>query len=338
MPSSKWSRSLSWLHLTNKQKQIHSENLLAVSVDYEKYMCSDSIILMRMIREMGFSWELDDDNSNQETCFDHSMTLVHWKSKYGSTYSVHANLPGFPSWEMFQVTSYSDSQAKLFKAEGGIDFRGAFFRFKEIMKDQAPEVVHFYDRLRRLSNLKLDNSANKVIFRRNRIDIAIDVKIPVDEKWECEYIRPNKNSKRIVSHHQYDHELKWYQSFSYIPKWVSRGVWIRVYNKINDIRDKKKKSWYPEIDLEKDIVTRMELVYYSPYAENEDDAVINSAQCAILGTWQHTLHYVNPSSVYTPLSAHTHFTRYAKNHGTPLHQVLLDVSQIEFREEKYQKE
>ena len=48
--------------------------------------------------------------------------------------------------------------------------------------------------------------------------------------------------------------------------------------------DKTKQSWYPNIDTEKDTVTRIELVYYSPYAENNDDDIIESATSAILGT------------------------------------------------------
>lgn len=292
MASQKWSRSMSWLNLSAKQKKIHKDNLLAISIDYEKYMCSDSTIVMRMIREMWFSWELDDDNSNQETCHDHSMTLVHWRNKYGRTYTVFANLPWFPSWEMFQFCSYSDSQAKLFKSEWWIDFRGAFFRFREIMREQSPEIVHFYERLRRLSNIAFDNSSNKVIFRRNRIDIAIDLKIPVDQAWEYEYIVPSKNSKRVVHHYNFKRELWGWQSFWYVPKGESRWIGIRIYNKVLDIVSKNKQSWYPEIDVEKDLVTRVELVYYTPYAENEDNAIFNSATSAILGNWQHALHYV----------------------------------------------
>lgn len=275
---------MSWLNLTMKQKKLHKENLVRLAVDYEKYVCLDSLVMMRMLREMGFTGELDDDNNNQETCPDQSMTLVHGSNKYGRTFRVFANLPGFASWEMFMITSYSDSQAKLFKSEGSIDFRGAYFHFKDIMREQAPEIPHFYDRIRRLSNLSLDKSVTKPLFRRNRIDVAVDVRLPVDQKWEYEYIVPSKNSKRIVHHYNFKKELSGWQSFSYIPKGDSRGIGIRIYNKVINIIDEKKQSWYPNINVESDTVTRLELVYYTPYAENDDEAILSSATSALLGT------------------------------------------------------
>jgi hypothetical protein len=84
---------MSWLNLTNKQKKIHSQNLLAVSVDFEKYVCLDSTIVMKMIREMGFSGELDLDNSNIEHSPDYSMSLKHGRSDLGTVYEVLVNLP-----------------------------------------------------------------------------------------------------------------------------------------------------------------------------------------------------------------------------------------------------
>lgn len=330
MASQKWSRSMNWLVLSKKQKNIHKENLLAVSVDFEKYACSDSNIVMHMIREMGFSWELDTDNSNQETSSDYTMTLVHSTNPYWSVYAVYFNLPWFPSWQAFSFNCYSAQQSKVLKSQWWIEFVWAFFRFKDILKDQAPQIVKFYERVRKFSNLtNVSKESDSFIFRRNRIDIAIDLKLPVNQDWEKDFIQPNKNSKRVVHHYNHRKDFGWWQSFSYIPKGVSRGIGIRIYNKIIDIVAKNKQAWYPEIDVEKDIVTRVELVYYSPYAENEDSAIFDSATSAILGTWQHNLHYMNPCSVYSPLSAHKYITRYAKNHWTPLMQVLQDIISIE---------
>ena len=145
---------MSWLQIPKKVQKLHNDSLLGITIDYEKYMCADASAVLHMIRQMGFCGELDTDNSNQETCHDQSMTLVHSKNKYGWTYSVHANLPGFASYEMFQFCQYSESQSTIFRSEGGIDFRGAFFKFKEIMAEQSPEIVHFYDRVRRMSEFK----------------------------------------------------------------------------------------------------------------------------------------------------------------------------------------
>lgn len=283
---------MSWLNLTNKQKKLHSASLLAVSVDFEKYVCLDSTIVMKMIREMGFSGELDLDNSNIEHSPDYSMSLKHGRSDLGTVYEVLVNLPWFAPMQVFSFESYYDKRIKVLKSEWGIEFPGAFFRFKEILKDQAPEVTHFYDRVRRLSNLSnVVTWASAPVFRRNRIDIAIDLKLPIDQKWEYEYIVPSKNSKRVVHHYNYKKDLWGWQSFWYMPP-NNHGMWIRVYNKVLDIVAKNKQWWYPDIDVQKDIVTRVEIVYYSPYSENEDEKILQSATSAILWIGQHNLHYV----------------------------------------------
>lgn len=210
------------------------------------------------------------------------MSLTHTQSSHGSCYSVYALLPGFKAMNMFTMISYNDSNKKLLGSEGTVEFRGAFFAFREIMKEQAPEIVHFYDRVRRLCITSPLDSCPDHIFRRNRIDIAIDVRFPIDQKWEYKFIKPSKNSKRIVHHYNYKEELGGWQSFSYLPP-NSKGIGIRVYNKILDIVAKSKESWYPDIDVSKDVVTRIELVYYSPYAENSDEDIISSATSQILG-------------------------------------------------------
>lgn len=335
MPAKKWWRSLSWLQIPKKIQNLHKENLCAISIDYEKYVCTDSTVVMRMLREMGFSWELDMDNSNIEHSPDYSMSLKHGRSDLWTTYEVLVNLPWFAPFQAFSFESYYENRVKVLKSQGGIEFPGAFFRFREIMKEQAPEVIRFYERLKNLSCLSTEKTHQKPLFRRNRVDIAIDVKIPIDQKWEYEYVVPSKNSKRVVHHFNYKKDLTGWQSFSYIPKWVSRWIWIRVYNKILDIVAKNKQPWYPDINVETDTLTRIEIVYYSPYAENEDESILHSAQCAILGTWQHTLHYVNPRSVYSPLSAHTYISRYAKNHWTDLMKVIEDVTAYELRDKWY---
>lgn len=46
----------------------------------------------------------------------------------------------------------------------------------------------------------------------------------------------------------------------------------------------------------------------------------------------HKLHYVNPSSVYSPISAHLYFKRYAKNHGKDLSEILSDITILHSRE------
>lgn len=330
MASQKWTRSMSWLNLPKKIKKLHSENLLAVSVDFEKYVCTDSTIVMKMIREMWFNGELDLDNSNIEHSHDYVMSLKHWKSDLWTIYEVLVNLPGFAPIQVFSYESYYDNRIKVLKSEWGLEFPWAFFRFYNILQEQAPEVTHFYDRVRRMSNLSVELSTWKPLsFRRNRVDVAIDLKLPIDQKWEYEYIIPSKNSKRVVHHYNYRADLWGWQSFGYLPRGVNRWIGIRVYNKSLDIISKKKQSWYPEIDPVNDVVTRVEIVYYSPYAENDDQKILESAKSAILWEGQHNLHYVNPQSVYSPLSAHTYFSRYAKNHWKQLSDILFDVTDIE---------
>lgn len=333
MASKKGTRSMSWLELSTRQKNLHKEHFHWITVDYEKYVCTDSTIVMKMIREMWFSWELDTDNSNIEHIkSDSPVSLEHWRSDLGTTYKVMVALPGFKPFQAFSFESYYENRVKVLKSEWGIEFPGAFFKFRDKLREQAPEIMHFYDRLRRLAFPNVPTGRPQ-IFRRNRCDIAIDIKLPVDQKWEYEYIVPSPHSKKVVHHYNFKKELWGWQSFSFMPS-NNRWIWIRVYNKCRNIIDLEKQSWYPEINPETDTLTRIELVYYSPYSENPDDVLLAITLKAIL--WLDTdvtlcEVFSQPESKYHALTAHIYFSRYAKNHWQELITILNDVTLIEYQ-------
>lgn len=318
---------MSWLQLKEKQKKLHQKNCISVAVDFEKYLCKDFRVSTKLIQDMGFTGETDQDNSNSESLPDNSALLKNTNTANGHAYNLIVNLPGFAPITVIDIEMYRDSHAKTLNCDGSVIFYGAFFRFRELLKEQAPYCEHLYQTIRRLATNKPD-----AVYRRNRIDVAIDVTLPVDQKWEYEYIVPFKTSKRVVHHYNFKKELWGWQSFGYLSA-VNRGIWIRVYNKCLDIIAKNKQSWYPDIDSTKDIVTRIELQFNTPYSESDDFTIISLAKYAILWNKEssiHKLHYVNPLSSYSPLSAHKYISRYAKNHWKDLNEILYDISEIQY--------
>ena len=78
--------------------------------------------------------------------------------------------------------------------------------------------------------------------------------------WIKRYITPHKNSKHAVRHYNWDRDKKSYQSLAYIPS-LSRGIGIRIYNKILDLKMKNKKFLYPEYGEKFKKVMRVEMIY-----------------------------------------------------------------------------
>lgn len=279
---------MSWLNLPKKVQKLHRENLLAVSIDFEKYNFVDFKVAIKLITEMGFTWEIDLDNSNVEFLHDYTWSLSHNQTANWHAYIFTALVPWFAPLPVFSIEIFSATKSKVLKSAWSVTFYGAFFRFKELMEEQVPTAIFFYDRVRRLSNLHNAINWEKFIFRRSRIDIAVDVRVPVDQNWDSKFIVPSKNSKQIVHHYNFKKEFGGWQSFSYGAS-TTRWLAIRIYNKVLDIVSKKKESWYPDIDVEKDTVTRVEIVYYTPFSENNDETIFKSAKSAILGDGEHNI-------------------------------------------------
>ncbi len=285
MSSKKWDRSMSWLNLPKKIQKQHRENLYSISKDMEVYQINDFKIPIVLLREMGFCGEIDLDNSNVEFLPDYTASLVHETSKEWHAYRFEAMMPWFPPLPLFSINLFDSHNVVLLKSHWRVTVYGAFFRFQSLLKEQVPMSVYFYDKLVRLSWL---TSLDK--FRRSQIDIAFDIKIPVDQRWMCDYIVPHKNSNQVVRPMNYQNTLWGYQSFKY---WASNKRWIKIkiYNKLIDASVKNKQAWFPDFDLKNDTLTRIELSFFTPFAENTDEDILTNAKSAILWEGQYDLTY-----------------------------------------------
>ena len=332
MPAKKWERSMSWLTLPKKIQKLHKENLYSIWKDMEVYQIKDFKIPLTYIRELGFCWEIDLDNSNVEFLPDYTGALVHETSKEWHAYRFEATMPWFPPLPVFSVNIFSDHNSKTLKTDWNITFYGAYFRFEELLKDQVPMACYFYNKVVR--NSWIDSFA---LFRRCQVDIALDFKnLPVDQKWMTDYIKPHKNSNQVVRPMNFQRDLGGYQSLKYGAS-IKRGIKIKIYNKMLDAEKKHKQAWFPDFDLQKDILTRIELSYFTPFAENDDNTIVKSANSAILWDWEHHITNImwTPRSQYSPLSAHTYFTRYSKNHWMPISTVISDVLYIQSKKDNF---
>lgn len=337
MPAKKWWRTMSWLKIPPRTQKNFAKNIIRVACDMEKFTCYDFRVSVSLLRDvLGFSGEIDSDNSNVEHSKLWDYTLTRSNTPNGHAYMCSVSLPWFKALPIFSVEHFESAKAKRLDADGNITFYAAFFVFKEILSEQALETVSFYEKIVQLSGIQ-----KKIhVYKRSQIDIHIDVRdVPVSQKWMTDYIRPHKTSKQVVKPHNYLKELGWFQSLKYLAK-IKTWVWIRIYNKCLDIVAKTKQSWYPHINAETDTVTRIELMYFSPFAENDNDTIFGHAKKVILwlDTWVTLCEaFDRPKSVYSPLSAHTYLTRYAKNHGISLEQLLCEVSEIQNREKNFEE-
>lgn len=112
-------------------------------------------------------------------------------------------------------------------------------------------MLRFHNSIEIGSLLKIQKDQNaktskieKALYKRTRVDIATDVAVPMDKKWLTKYIRPHKTSKHVPRPYNYDDITETFQSIGYIPR-LTRGIGMRVYNKVLDIKNKNKQSWHP---------------------------------------------------------------------------------------------
>ena len=67
------SYAINWLKISEKMKEKNREKVLAVEVDYLQYTCYDVGTCLRSLYGLGFTGEIDVDNSN--VCFNQDYTL-----------------------------------------------------------------------------------------------------------------------------------------------------------------------------------------------------------------------------------------------------------------------
>lgn len=348
------SRTMEWLQIPAIAQKEFRENLIAMQVDFMQYTCYKIIEpIKNLYNIVGFSWEIDSDNSNVQMAYNMNLSMTRNNTPRWYAYSIFFHSPWFAPVPVFSIEVYSDSNIKLLKTEGKIVFYGAYFVFREILAEEAPEILRFHNSIELWTLLKaqletgIKHKIEKPIYKRTRIDIATDVAVTMSKKWLKSYIKPHKTSKHAIRPYNYDEITETFQSIAYIPR-LTRWIWIRVYNKVLDIQKKNKQSWHPTYGTEiHPVVTRLEIVYGWDTAQESIENLIKYTQHKLLWTDQMKLkRKIQPKSKYSPLSAYEYFKRYAKNHGKSLKEVLDDVTCIamieeqkdmEYKENQYQE-
>lgn len=333
------SRTMEWLKIPQKIQADFKKNLIGVNVDYLQYTCYNiSEPLLNLYNYLWFSWEIDMDNSNVEYNFNLNLSLVHNDTKMGHAYQVTFLTPWFAPIPIFSVEVYNPNRVKTLGTQGKIVFYGAFFVFNEILQEEAPEVIRYANAIE-LGTLVQSQKNERPVYKRTRVDVAVDVWVSVSQKWHSDYISPHKNSNHTPRTFNNRKDLGGWQSISYIPR-LWQCLWIRVYNKILDIIRKKKKWWYPNYGTDENpIVTRIEVIYSWDSAMDSLDNLLNYTKFRILWDSETLLkRYIRPKSEYSPLSAFKYFQKYAKNHGKKMHELLHDVCSMYAREEEYKNE
>lgn len=326
------SRTIEWLQIPYSTQKKFAKKIINVDVDYLQYTCYDIEQVFRyMYGMLGFNWEIDDDNSNIEYNERYNLSLHCVGTKMWRAYTVTFLSPWFPPIPIISLEIYNEDKVKLLKTQGKIVFYGSYFPFRQIIAEDVPEVIRFANWIERFT---IQNSNSKPICKRTRVDIALDFEENISMSWIKRYITPHKNSKHAVRHYNWDREKRSYQSLAYIPS-LSRGIGIRIYNKILDLKMKNKKFLYPEYGEKFKNVMRIEMIYAWDFAQNDLFDLIKYTKHRILWDFEVAIQKRSqPKSEYSPLSAYNYFKRYAKNHGKTLIEVLDDVTAICITEER----
>ena len=225
------SRTMEWLKIPAQKQREFSENFLSIDIDYLQYTCYKiSEPLKNLYNILGFTGQIDTDNSNHEYNFNQNLCLAHHDTKMWHAYMIYFMSVGFPSIPIGSVEVYNPNRVKTLGTEWKIVLYGAYFRFLDILKEEAPEVVRFTNTLE-LGTIVQHQKNEKPVYKRTRVDVAIDITLPVDQKFMTKYIKPHKNSKQVVKPYNYQYETWKYhncgfQSLAYISR-LGQWIWIR---------------------------------------------------------------------------------------------------------------
>jgi len=328
-------RTIEWLQIPSLTQKKFSKKIINADIDYLQYTCYDIEQAFRyMYNILGFSWEIDDDNSNIEYNEKYSLSLHCIGTKMWRAYTVTFLSPWFPPVAIISLEIYNEDKVKLLKTQGKIVFYGSYFPFRQIIFEDSPEVLRFANWVERSTAPTTQNNNFPQICKRTRVDIALDFDENISISWLKRYIVPHKNSKHAIRHYNWLPEKNSFQSFAYIPS-LSRGIGIRIYNKILDLKNKKKTFLYPDYFEKYKKVMRVEMVYSGDFAQNDLNCLLDYTKHRIIWDSQIIIQKRSqPKSEYSPLSAYQYFQKYAKNHWKTLKQVLDDVTLIAIAEEQ----
>ena len=327
---------MDWLKIPPKTQINFRKNFLNIDIDYIQYTCYDIAKPLELIYNvLWFDGTTDQDNSNIEYNYNLNLSLQNLETRMWNAYILTFLSPGFPPIPIASVEVYNPQKKWVIKSQWKIVFYGWYFVFREIIADEAPEVLRFANAIELGTIIQIqDSKTEKSVYKRTRVDVALDVQGKISQRWLYSYIKPNKNSKHVVKPYNYSPEIGGFQSFGYIPR-LSKMIGIRVYNKVLDIQAKKKQCYHPSYGTTYSDVTRIEIVYGGDVATEKFETLLDYTKYRVLGTDLVQFSKRNkPKSQYSPLNAYEYFKKYAKNHGKSIKEVLDDVMFIAIAEEQ----
>jgi hypothetical protein len=183
-----------------------------------------------------------------------------------------------------------------------IDFYGAFFQFYD---DIPVRYINMYKMLTEQQKIK-DNWD----IRCTRKDVFVDCEYEFPQKWHS-WIKPSANSQRQVAMYK----DKWlFNSYWYLAE-KNSWYWVRIYNKLLEVKKDGKEFWYWWKDKLPKLWTRIEFEFYPPYSSDySDDELIDIVQRRILWKPVSLGMRSRPTFTFDIETAYTYFERYAKNH------------------------
>jgi len=190
---------------------------------------------------------LDTDNSNFYID-DNKLTWTKLRTTNWDALIVSGSFLGF-SVPIFQVVVFDDDKVNLFKSKWKIDFYGSFFRLSEMW------FIDYYDFI---LNLFWDNILNLLV---SRVDYKRDFKgLTVEKLSKLIVVRKNARVDKIE---------KWKLLTFAVGSKSSKRVYLRIYDKIEDILYKGKSYFYSDyLKYKDDWVVRLEFEFLNHFCRN----------------------------------------------------------------------
>lgn len=293
--------------IPDKKLPFFIKNFVKVWCDYRRFSFSVRDEFINVVKTYFPNyWKIDSDNSN--VAYLHSGSLMCVNGKQGRAYIYSVAYEGIGPVPLCYIEIYSE-KSKL-PAAGRIDFYGSFFHFFD---NVPPFLLDLYKYLDTIYQTKYSITCT-------RTDIAFDFILPFPKDW-LHYYHPSKNAKKRKVNPYYDYTTgsPLLNSTSYLTK---KNSWygVRMYNKILDVRDKEKESWY--IDLPQNL-TRIEYELYPPYTKFSVSHLQNLISKKLLGSEIPPLWLeFRPNYGFKIENAYHYFRRYAKTKGIDLVEML----------------
>lgn len=226
---------------------------------------------------------LDWDNSN--FYIDEFHWLAYVKIRTSNWDALIASISVFWfSLPIFQVVVFDRDKVSLFRSLWKIDFYGSFFRLGEINFLNPLEYIH---------SVFWENIDNLLI---SRIDYKWDF-VGVDVETISKYVTCRRNSR-------IDKIYKWRLLTFWVGSKSSKRVYLRVYDKIEDILYKNKSFLYSDyLEHKDDWIVRLEFEFLNHFCKWYTLVSLKSLEEKIftyvwfVDSWKKYIYFENKSNI-----------------------------------------